>query len=342
MVRTEALAVRSGFHMMAAEPEQAIRMASQALTLVEGLDRPDLHARALDVIGASRVELGDERGIDDERHAIEIARESRALWELHAAMHNLGCSMVSLGRLREYEELLAERRAAFDELGGTSQSRTWFGQHQAVADYFAGRWDSALARVDEFLASLPEGGTHYLETSLRPVRALIELASDLVRQADTDVERAVGVASSSRDPQAIAPSLCARATLRLAEDRKMEAAADFEELRAMGERLLFAHDGLADFSAFGWLAVDLGRGVDARAVLDESPPGRWVDVTRAILAGDAAVAADLLAEIGHRPAEAYARLRAGGEHVERALTFYRSVGATRYVREAEALLAASG
>ena len=62
------------------------------------------------------------------------------------------------------------------------------------------------------------------------------------------------------------------------------------------------------------------------AVLD----GRYVD------------AAARLHEIGDLADEAYARLQSGEpREVERALAFYRSVGATRYIREAEALLAAS-
>ena len=40
--------------------------------------------------------------------------------------------------------------------------------------------------------------------------------------------------------------------------------------------------------------------------------------------------------------EMYARLRTGSEaNVRQALDFYRSVGATRYIREGEALLAAT-
>ena len=72
-----------------------------------------------------------------------------------------------------------------------------------------------------------------------------------------------------------------------------------------------------------------------------------------MLAGDLAAGADLLGEIGARTQEAFLRLRAAEQLVEegrraeadeqlnRALAFYRSVGATRYVREGEALLAAS-
>ena len=47
-------------------------------------------------------------------------------------------------------------------------------------------------------------------------------------------------------------------------------------------------------------------------------------------------------QIGSLPDEARARLRAGdAENVAKALAFYRSVGATRYIRQGEALLAAS-
>ena len=70
-------------------------------------------------------------------------------------------------------------------------------------------------------------------------------------------------------------------------------------------------------------------------------------------AGDLQDATAIYGEVGHRPAEAYARLRAAellvgeGRRAEadavlgQALAFWRSVGATAYVREGEALLAAS-
>jgi hypothetical protein len=103
-------------------------------------------------------------------------------------------------------------------------------------------------------------------------------------------------------------------------------------------------DGLnvaAELPSFTWLALDLNRAADADRVVRGCRSRRWSAVGNAILAGDAAPAADLLSEIGHRPAEAYARLRAGGDQLNQALPFYRSVGATRYVREAESQLAAS-
>jgi thioredoxin-like negative regulator of GroEL len=69
--------------------------------------------------------------------------------------------------------------------------------------------------------------------------------------------------------------------------------------------------------------------------------------------GDLLRGAEIFAEIGHLPNEAYTRLRAAkqlvaegrrteaDEQLRTALAFFRSVGATRYVREGEELLAAS-
>ena len=71
----------------------------------------------------------------------------------------------------------------------------------------------------------------------------------------------------------------------------------------------------------------------------------WVRAGLAFARGDAAGAADLLGGIGARSSEAYCRLaaaRAGDlSQLEPALAFYRSVGAARFVREGESLLAES-
>jgi hypothetical protein len=67
----------------------------------------------------------------------------------------------------------------------------------------------------------------------------------------------------------------------------------------------------------------------------------WVAAARAYAAGDAVAAAEVFHEIGDRPDEAYMRLQSGiDSEVRKAIDFYRSVGATRYVREGEAALAA--
>jgi hypothetical protein len=79
----------------------------------------------------------------------------------------------------------------------------------------------------------------------------------------------------------------------------------------------------------------------------------WRSLANAVLQAELLDAADLLGELGLRPDEAHTRLRAArelvgagrraeaDEQLRRALAFHRTVGATRYVREGEALLAES-
>jgi hypothetical protein len=247
--------------------------------------------------------------------------------------------MAVMARLHEADELQREWRRGLDEIPPTGPSRDWFINSQAYADYFAGRWDAALDGIRTFLDGLPAADTHVLEADLRPMRSVIELARDRLPEAAADAERAVAVGSGIGDPASVARSLCARALVRLACGRDDDALTDFEQLISLRNELAV---GVAEFMPdFAWLALDLGRTDDASNVLDASAMPRWTRVAVAVLEGDAGAAADLLAEIGHRPAEAYARLRAGGGHLERALEFYRSVGATRYIAEAEALLSRS-
>jgi len=79
----------------------------------------------------------------------------------------------------------------------------------------------------------------------------------------------------------------------------------------------------------------------------------WTEEVRAYAQGDYAGAIEILRQTGSKPEEAEARLRAAeqlvgegrraeaDEQLQRALGFYRSVGATAYVGECEALLAAT-
>jgi hypothetical protein len=98
----------------------------------------------------------------------------------------------------------------------------------------------------------------------------------------------------------------------------------------------------------------LGRRDEVEPVIETAAIStRWLDAARAYAAGAFEEAADVYAEIGALPDEAFARLR-GAEtlvdagrrvdadaQLQRALAFYRAVGATAYTREGEALLAAS-
>jgi hypothetical protein len=114
---------------------------------------------------------------------------------------------------------------------------------------------------------------------------------------------------------------------------------------------------LTDPDWSGELAVvlqALGRGAELVELLAPmAAPTPWLRAAAAVAKGDFVQAAELYAEIGSRPDEAFARLRAAqqlvageqqieaSKQLQQALAFYREVRASAYLREAEALLAAS-
>jgi hypothetical protein len=100
-----------------------------------------------------------------------------------------------------------------------------------------------------------------------------------------------------------------------------------------------------------WLVRALGREAQLNALLAEGPDVPWTHAARAVASGDSLGAASILADVGSRPDEAYARLRAAHELaaagrkgeaeacLDAALAFYESVSAITFLREGEALRA---
>ena len=98
-----------------------------------------------------------------------------------------------------------------------------------------------------------------------------------------------------------------------------------------------------------WRMVDivfaarpLGLASEFRRLIEALPPSRMREANLAVISADYGRAADLFTEAGLLWAAADAHLlRGDAESVEQALAYYRSIGATRSIREAEALLAAA-
>jgi hypothetical protein len=112
----------------------------------------------------------------------------------------------------------------------------------------------------------------------------------------------------------------------------------------------FAVINLPHFAA---AARDLGLSDELLSAVAERRSTPWTEEVRAYASGDYAGAAEILRQTGSKPEEAEARLRAAeqlvaegrraeaDEQLQKALGFYRSVGATAYVQDCESLLAAS-
>ena len=167
-----------------------------------------------------------------------------------------------------------------------------------------------------------------------------------------DAELMLAAVEGSTEAQLVSISLIGAGAIFLEAGRRDEAEALLNKALEFGERLVSVlNDTLIVETA--WLAHDLGRGEDYAALLGSWQHFPWAEAAQAVCAGEHRRAADVLERIGCRPAEAYARLRAAKRLVEEgrraeadvelqaSLAFWREVGATRYVREGEELLAAS-
>src|SRR3954451_18334451 len=248
------------------------------------------------------------------------------------SLGNLASSLLDLGRIAEARETL-EEAATEAQRFGSMWYRDWLAPERATYMYYDGAWDQTLAQIGDLMADIESGGLpSFMESANLSVRARIRVARGDVAGAVEDAERALEVARIAKNPQLLHPALAGLAALRAdigdLEDASVLVDELFEDWRE--------HPILA--SAF-WLIevayalVPLGRGAELEEGLGRiKARSQWAEAARAYVSGELTTAADILAEIGSKPDEAYARLRSGTQaDVRRALEFYRSVGATRYL-----------
>ncbi len=330
----------SRFHMISGHNERAIEVGLEALAMAEELDLQDLKARNLNNIGVARANSGDpERGLADLDLAVHVAGEANSPEQWQAAL-NRAWTTAMRGDLARAWKLHLESTAIAERFGLEAQV-TWERAERILYLYWHGEWDEVLRRVEEFLAGIGEG-THYSEPSCYGVRANVLFAQGEVERALEEAALAAELGRRARDPQALDPELAVYARiLRESGDRnRVRAGAAADELLGMWEHGPHPSTAPVDLA---WVLLDFERGGELERVLDRAATEtRWYRAARLIVAGDLVGAADELERIGSVPDEAYARLRSGSEpEVRRALEFYRSVGATRYVQEGETILAAT-
>jgi tetratricopeptide (TPR) repeat protein len=325
--------------MLAGEDEQAIESARQALALADELGLEEVRVLALNVLGTARVYTGDRCGFADLERALELALAANSP-EAARVYNNLGAVLYGQGEIRRCGELWREGKEVAERLGNATVGRYLSG-HVIGVNYDNGDWEEALRAANAFIAECEAGSPHYLEGGAHGLRGGILFARDEVDGALAAVARAVELGREAKDPQALTPALGIQ--LRVAADLGRTA-----EARLVAHELL-SLDGNAVGLALTADALELHDEVGA--LIASKPDTPWTRAAGSILAGELEQAADLLEEIGDRPGEAEVRLRAAaalvaaGRRAEadaqlaKALAFYRSVGATRFIREGEALLA---
>jgi len=324
--------------------EEGIARAGKAAELAEQFSLEEIGAHALITIGSCRFGLGDPDALADIEAGLEAGEALSAAEIVIRGCKNLGDSLVRDGALERGFEVQQRGLEAALRFGDRFHVR-WFRGERSLECYVRGLWDEAVVLADEMIAEVEAGSPHYLESTCRYVRALVRLAREDDEGAIADSARLVEIAEMLPDPQVAQPSLVARARVLVETGRAAEAAA---LLDSAGGRIGREGLGLSDLAI---VTAELGRSPAGLTSLARH--GRLAAAAEAVLAGDYARAADLYGGIGSRPDEADARLRAAAALVESgrraeadaqlgaALAFYRSVGATRYVRKGEQLLAAT-
>jgi tetratricopeptide (TPR) repeat protein len=350
--KTFVLTVAAGNAMVAGEDEEAAELASEVVRLAEAFALDDLRVQALTTLGSVHMHDGDRSAVDFFEEALDLGRRSRTPVILRTYA-NFAVSQVGFGDIARARELVEEGLAVAEGFGEVSNGRWLRGQRHFPA-YALGEWDAALRTIDSFLAERARLGPHYLEADHYETRALIRLACDDVAVALEDVATAIGLARGAGDRQSLYPALAVAAFVHTGAGSSVDASAYKEELLAMWDE---DEGGTPPYH--GQLVAFIAHSPEDRERIGAVVGRRrgsaipWLGLIEAITRGDLVRAAEIAAEMGDRSDEAYARLKAAEQLVEQgrraeadvqlaaALAFYRKVGATRYIRQGEALLAAT-
>jgi tetratricopeptide (TPR) repeat protein len=313
-----------------------------------------LRARALDVLGTSRVILGDVEGLDDSRRAIALAREHNAFAQLLAAELNLYESEFFLGNLAAASDALDAARRDGESFGMAMEVR-WVRTYEAHEAVLLGRWDAAIGILDQLIGDAEAGRTYYLEPACRALRASIAFARGDLEDAATDSLKSLDPARQTKDAQLLAPALALRAIVLLAQGQREEAsrlAAEVLAQESMPLDALLSGPSAATPIELSWLLRDLGSEAELLVALESAPSTAWFQAAKAIAAGEFAQAVELVQHLGAPWVEAYTRLRVAqelagagqreeaAECVAPALPFFEKVGARRCLGQAEELRSA--
>jgi len=348
--KADVLTDLARFAMVDDRDEEAFALGREALSMAEEFGLDNIRTRILNTLGVVRVRLGDLEGLADIERSLEASvvgspERLRGFINLGTMLDELG----ELGRSRKlYEEGLREA-----ERGGAAGPVRWVRAELFFNEYHTGRWNEALAHAEEFLAEAETLERHYMNAAAFWVRAPIRFARGDESGGLADAEHALSLGREAQDPQVLFPSIAYHTQLLLEAGRTSEAAAlldeMFERLRSNG-----TGTGAEWLVPLAFASAASGRADQLEPVLAAATNATpWVRAARAWLAGAYVEAAEIFGEIEAAPKEAFSRLRAAeafvaaGRRAEadvelnKALAFYRSVGAVRYMAQADALFAAS-
>jgi class 3 adenylate cyclase/tetratricopeptide (TPR) repeat protein len=337
------LAFSARYRTLGGEFSQSLEVARNALQLAESLGLEELRIHALTTIGTAKLDLNDPTAEGDLRRAVELARAANSPLAA-GALNNLSV-VLDFSDGREAKDLLRAALETAAHFGDVSMARFLRG-NLVTTDFAVGAWAEALAASDQFIAECEAGSPHTLEGSVRETRGYMRVARGEVEPGLEDVRRALALARDADDPQSAFPGFVRVARVNLLANRLDEAESVFAEAldRDMHGRGI-------------WLlpevGIELDRRSEVRAIFTPLQSSPMKTAGLALLDGEFGRAAEIYEAVGYAVFAADAWVRAGRDSLERgrraagemelekALAFYRSVGAELLVRRAEELLAKS-
>jgi class 3 adenylate cyclase len=328
--------------------DEGVAIGEGALRMAEQLGLDEFRAHALNTIGLGKIGRGDLGGLVELEASLEIALAHGSPFELVRVYNNLEGGYFYAGRLEDASATLVKLIELRQRLGlPTQRDRAGL----AFNDFVAGDWSSAvelMAGMDaDARKALPWAGLAadlaFAKDDLAGAVALAEHMLETLRGRQGDIETL----------SFLQAALGFRAELALAEERDDLAHELVDELLSME---------IEPVRLFPVAAVELSLVLFDVGRLHEWPLSKhdrdvaqpWLAAAVAISRRELNEAAQRLALLGARTYEAHVRLRAAAElrkadraaeadrELRAALVFFRSAGATRYVREAEELVAATG
>lgn len=279
----------------------------------------------------------------DLQAGIELAQQINLIAEVIRGKNNVEVRTALAGDFTLARRLIVEVRELAQRYGYFDLVRFLDGASGITHPYVMGEWDLCLERANAFVRAVEEGSPHYLAANAYGRRGLISLARGDDEAALVDTARALDLARPVEAPQLLFTVLldAVRVHFETGDETSAkalfdEALANVRELPQLGFAVFYAH-------TIAWFGRLFGRDAVVEEIFSRTAvKSRWLDSGRAVLVGDLRTAIEILADIDAPAFEAFFRLRSGTEEdLQSALAFYRRVRATRYVREGEALLAAS-
>jgi class 3 adenylate cyclase/tetratricopeptide (TPR) repeat protein len=326
---------------LAGEHETGLKQAQLALEMAVRLHLDDLRVHAMTTIGSAKEFLWDTTGRDDLEQAIEIGRAMNSPM-VAGALNNLSVVLDSTD-VQRVRELAIETIREAERFGDANIMR--FGRGNLVpSNWLVGRWDEALAGANDFIAECERGSPHLLEGPTRLFRACITFARGHREEALQDFRVALDLARQQLDPDLVIPALVRNSWACLQLGRVAEARSLFKQALTTLAEHPYARPWLVAEVAF-----ELGE-TSVREIFAGLPPSPGNRAMIAVVDGDFERASELYGIANISLFEAEARLRHaeqlfarrqstdGEVELEKALHFYRSVGAALFVERGERLL----